>query len=77
MGGLTDPESLYGEMDHLDAMDREELTALLGRLQAYLAELDRREPADMGSEAYEDWGELHEEAEDAADEVQDRLDELA
>jgi hypothetical protein len=60
----------------LDGMDREALLAYLQQLRAYIAALDQREPADMAGEEYEAWGQLHEDAEDAADEVLDRLDEL-
>ncbi len=56
-------------------MDREELTTYLEQLRAQIAELDTAEPEDMESEAYEDWGEQHEELEDLLDEVLDLLDE--
>ena len=35
--------------------------------------LDEEEPEDMDSEAYDDWGDRHEELEDLADEITDRL----
>ena len=40
------------------------------------AALDEEEPADMESEAYEAWGDRHEELEDLADELRDLLDEM-
>lgn len=60
----------------MDEMDREALLALREGLEMKLAELDAREPGDMQSEAYEQWGERHEELEDLLDEVMDRLEEL-
>lgn len=60
----------------MDEMDREALLALREGLEMKLSELDAREPGDMQSEAYEQWGERHEELEDLLDEVMDRLEEL-
>ena len=57
-------------------MDRAELLAYLDTLRGQIAELDEAEPADMESEAYEDWGQRHEELEDLVDDVLDRLEEL-
>ena len=59
-----------------DAMDVEELKEYLAAMRDRIAELDAREPADMESEAYEEWGEEHEELEDLVDEVLDRLEDL-
>ena len=56
-------------------MDREELQACLQEVRERIADLDEREPADMNSEEYEAWGERHEELEDLADEIMDRLEE--
>lgn len=56
-------------------MDREELLAYLEELRARIAELDEKEPANMNSEAYEVWGEAHEDLEDLVDEVLELLDE--
>lgn len=56
-------------------MNREELSVYLEQLRTQIAELDAAEPEDMESEAYEDWGEQHEELEDLVDEVLDLLDE--
>ena len=44
-------------------------------LEARIAELDAREPADMESEAYEAWADEHEDLEDLLDEILDLLDE--
>ena len=59
----------------IEAMDREELQACLQEVRERIADLDEREPADMNSEDYEAWGERHEELEDLADEIMDRLEE--
>lgn len=64
-----------GEPD-IDAMDREALCSYLERLRARIGELDDAEPKNINSEAYEAWGELHEELEDLVDDVLDRLDEM-
>ncbi len=61
----------------IETMDREELEACLKEVQERIADLDEREPADMNSEEYEAWGDLHEELEDLADEITDRLEEMA
>ncbi|MBE6964281.1 MAG: hypothetical protein E7443_06795 [Ruminococcaceae bacterium] len=57
-------------------MDKEELLAYLEQLKEQIAALDEREPKNMNSEAYEEWGEQHEELEDLVDEVLDLLDEM-
>ena len=57
----------------IEAMDREELQACLQEVRERIADLDEREPADMESEEYEAWGDRHEELEDLADEIMDRL----
>lgn len=71
-------EMLSFEMprEDLGKMDRRALEDYLGRLRALISELDAREPRNMNSEAYEQWGEEHEALEDLVDEVLDRLDEL-
>ena len=57
-------------------IDKEQLLAYQEKLLQQLAELDEAEPKNMGSEAYEQWGDAHEELEDLLDDLQDRLDEL-
>lgn len=57
----------------IENMDREELKACLQEVRERIADLDEREPANMESEEYEAWGDLHEELEDLADEIMDRL----
>lgn len=71
-------EMLSFEMprEDLGTMDRRALEEYLERLRALISELDAREPRNMNSEAYEQWGEEHEALEDLVDEVLDRLDEL-
>ena len=59
-----------------DELSREELLTLLERLRAEIAALDEMEPKNMNSEAYETWADRHEELEDLADDLRDRLDEL-
>ena len=60
----------------LDGMSREQLTAYLETVRERIARLDEEEPADMESEAYEDWGQRHEDLEDLVDDVLERLEEL-
>jgi len=57
-------------------MDKNGLLAYLEQLRSQIAALDEREPKNMNSEAYEEWGEQHEELEDLIDEVLDLLDEM-
>ena len=59
----------------LDGMSREQLMAYLETIRERIARLDEEEPADMESEEYEAWGDRHEELEDLADEIMDRLEE--
>ena len=61
----------------IDTMDREALEACLQEVRERIADLDEREPADMNSEEYDTWGDLHEELEDLADEIVERLEEMA
>ncbi len=60
----------------IDTMDREALKACLQEVRERIADLDEREPGDMESEEYEAWGDRHEELEDLADELMERLEEL-
>ena len=60
----------------IEAMNREELKACLQEVRERIADLDEREPGDMESEEYEAWGDRHEELEDLADELMERLEEL-
>lgn len=57
-------------------MDREELLDYLAAVREWIARLDREEPEDMDSEAYDDWGDRHEVLEDLADDILERLDQL-
>ena len=56
-------------------MPQEALLSYLEELRARIEALDAVEPKNMNSEAYEEWGDLHEELEDLVDDVLDRLDE--
>ena len=73
MGDIIPFDRFWEEPD-LDAMGREELKAYLAQVRDELARLDEEEPQDMDSEEYEVWGDKHEELEDLADEIWDRLD---
>ena len=66
----------FQEEPELESMDREQLEAYLRQVRAQITQLDEAEPADMNSEAYETWGDAHEELEDLVDEITDRLEEL-
>ena len=66
----------FAEGPELEKLSREELEAYLKTLRDRIEALDWEEPADMNSEAYELWGDRHEELEDLADEVLDLLEEL-
>ena len=63
----------FEEEPDICAMNREELLSCLDTLRAKISALDELEPHDMESEAYEDWGDRHEQLEDLVDEILDRL----
>lgn len=64
------------DIPDLDGMGRDQLLAWLREIREQIAQLDEQEPRDMESEAYEVWGQRHEELEDLADDILDRLDTL-
>lgn len=66
----------FQEEPELENMNREQLEEYLRQVRAQIAQLDEEEPADMNSEAYETWGDAHEDLEDLVDEITDRLEEL-
>lgn len=68
--------SEYQEEPELESMNWQELEEYLRQVRERIAQLDEEEPADMNSEAYETWGDAHEDLEDLADEIVDRLEEL-
>lgn len=68
--------SSYQEEPELETMNREQLEEALRQVRERIAQLDEEEPSDMNSEEYETWGDAHEELEDLADEITDRLEEL-
>ena len=76
MAKIIDFSAYLDEEPDIGAMTPEELDVYLTDLLAKIAELDRQEPRSMNSEAYEAWGDAHEQLEDLVDEVRDRLDEL-
>lgn len=61
------------EEPDLEALTTQELHAYLGELRQRLEDLNRREPGNERSDAYETWAEAHEDLEDAIDEVLDLL----
>ncbi|MBU5627584.1 hypothetical protein KQI82_11750 [Oscillibacter sp. MSJ-2] len=65
--------SEFAEEPDLETMSREELADYLEAVRDRINQLDREEPEDMESESYEIWGERHEELEDLADEILERL----
>lgn len=74
MGDIVDFCAFVPERD-LDSMDREELRDYLETIRERIARLDEEEPEDMDSEEYQSWGDRHEDLEDLADEIMDRLEE--
>lgn len=76
MGKVIDFNQFRNEEPDLDSMDKEALLTYLEQLRAQIEELDAAEPKNMNSEAYEEWGDLHEELEDLVDDILDRLDEM-
>ena len=76
MGEIIDM-NCYKEEPDMDAMNRRALEEYLCELRGRLAQFDEQEPENMTDEAYEQWGERHEELEDLADEVLERLDDMA
>ena len=51
------------------------LTAYLAEIRRRIAALDEREPENMSSEAHDEWSEEHEQLEDLADDILDRIEE--
>ncbi len=62
---------LYPEKP-VSQMELEELLQYQKTLEAQIADLDAREPADEESEEYEAWADRHEDLEDLLDEVLDQ-----
>ena len=59
----------------IDAMTREELSGLLGRLKDLYDDVLTQEPADDESDEYLDWVEGLEALDDLMDDITDRLEE--
>jgi len=76
MGTIIDLSAQFEQEPDLYTMGRAELEAYLTKLREKIELLDDQEPDDMESEAYESWGEQHEELEDLVDEIMDLLDEM-
>lgn len=66
----------YADDLDLENMDEVQLHQYLAAVQTQIAQLDEEEPADMDSEEYDVWGDRHEELEDLADEIMERLEDL-
>lgn len=64
-----EPEDIYG-------MNLQQLQVHYAAMQEELHALDKKEPKNMNSEAYEEWADEHEELEDYLDEILDRMEEL-
>lgn len=67
---------LLDSLPDIDDVTDEELPELREQIEDAIHALDQKEPRNMNSEAYEEWGDLHEELEDILDEILDRLEEL-
>ena len=76
MGKVIDFNQFRPEEPEIDSMDKEALLSYLEQLRTRIEQLDEAEPKNMNSEAYEEWGDLHEELEDLVDDILDRLDEM-
>lgn len=63
--------------DELDGLSPEELEAYRVELKARLHDMNKNEPEDMDSEAFEQWADAHESLEDLLSETEDRIDELS
>ena len=64
----------YGE--YIDELDADQLHAFIAELTENLTLLDRQEPKNIASDAYEAWADSHEYLEDILDECRERLDRL-
>ena len=58
----------------VESLDIDGLKAYRGQILAEIAALDKKEPKNMNSDAYEAWADEHEELEDILDDIQDLLD---
>ena len=76
MAKVIDFNQYRSEEQDIDTMDKGALLSYLEQLCERIEQLDAAEPQNMNSEAYEEWGDLHEELEDLVDDVLDRLEEM-
>lgn len=65
--------AFFPEVD-IESLDIDGLKAYRGQILAEIAALDKKEPKNMNSDAYEAWADEHEELEDILDDIQDLLD---
>ena len=61
-------------MTTIEFNPNEDLLTRKAAIEAQIAELDAREPANMDSEEYDLWADEHEQLEDLLDEILDLLD---
>lgn len=73
---FPDPDFDPEEMP-IEEMNVQQLRYYLEGLEDVLGEMDKKEPRNVNSEAYEQWAEEHEDLEDLMDELRDRIDELS
>ena len=76
MAKVIDFNQYRSEEQDISTMDRDALLSYLEQLREQIENLDAVEPKNMNSEAYEEWGDLHEELEDLVDDVLERLEEM-
>ena len=72
---MAEIKALHPEFPDPRGMSKAELTEYRETVREWIARLDEEEPEDMDSEAYEEWGDRHEELEDLADEIMELLEE--
>jgi hypothetical protein len=76
MAKVIDFNQYRSEEQDISTMDKDALLSYLDQLRARIEQLVEAEPKNMNSEAYEEWGDLHEELEDLVDDILDRLEEM-
>ncbi len=73
---MADTISFIPDNGDISALTPQQLRDYRSQVLAQIARLDAKEPKNMNSEAYEAWGDAHEQLEDLLDDIQDRLEEL-
>ena len=72
---MTERKAFFPQFPDPRGMTARELNEYREVVRAWIAQMDEEEPADMESEAYEAWGDRHEELEDLLDEIMELLEE--